>query len=135
MIFDPNLAEQVQDLKRIKPFDKMKLSSFSGDEAAKNIEGLLGLRELVCKEVRKPRPILAMGGGALCDLVGFLASELKSELILLPTTLLAQVDASLGGKTAINFDPYGKNLIGSFLSCKADLLFKVLAKDLTGKGA
>ncbi len=59
--------------------------------------------------------ILALGGGALSDLAGFCASTYLRgiKLVLLPTTLLAQVDASIGGKTAINLD-CGKNLAGSF---------------------
>jgi len=60
-------------------------------------------------------PILALGGGVVGDLAGFLASTLLRGLpfIQLPTTLLAQVDSSVGGKTAINTEQ-GKNLVGSF---------------------
>ncbi len=59
--------------------------------------------------------LLALGGGVVGDLGGFLASILLRGIpfIQLPTTLLAQVDSSVGGKTAIN-SPVGKNLIGSF---------------------
>jgi shikimate kinase/3-dehydroquinate synthase len=59
--------------------------------------------------------IICLGGGALSDMVGFAAATYLRGLrtIYLPTTLLAQVDASLGGKTGINIDA-GKNLIGSF---------------------
>lgn len=59
--------------------------------------------------------ILAIGGGALSDAVGFAAATYLRGVVwgVLPTTLLAQVDASIGGKTAIDL-PQGKNLVGAF---------------------
>lgn len=64
--------------------------------------------------------LIALGGGVTTDLVGFVASIYMRgiSLILIPTTLLAIVDAAIGGKTAID-TPYGKNLIGSFYHPKA----------------
>ena len=60
--------------------------------------------------------IIGIGGGAVCDVAGFAASIYKRgiKFINIPTTLLAQVDSSIGGKTGINL-PQGKNLVGSFL--------------------
>ena len=59
--------------------------------------------------------VIAFGGGVIGDLTGFAASIFKRgcEFIQIPTTLLAQVDSSVGGKTAIN-NRYGKNLVGAF---------------------
>lgn len=59
--------------------------------------------------------LLALGGGVIGDLAGFAASSLLRgiDFIQLPTTLLAQIDSSVGGKTGIN-SRHGKNLIGSF---------------------
>ena len=70
---------------------------------------------LLAQEVERKDHVLALGGGVIGDLVGFAASMLKRgcRFIQLPTTLLAQVDSSVGGKTAIN-TPAGKNLVGAF---------------------
>ncbi len=70
-----------------------------------------------CAQIGLPRDgvILALGGGVISDLAGFAAATWHRgvDFIPLPTTLLAQVDAAVGGKTAINH-PSGKNLIGAF---------------------
>jgi 3-dehydroquinate synthase len=65
--------------------------------------------------IDRQTPVLALGGGVIGDLAGFAAATLLRglPLVQLPTSLLAQVDASVGGKTAINHDT-GKNLIGAF---------------------
>jgi 3-dehydroquinate synthase len=59
--------------------------------------------------------VIALGGGVLCDMVAFAASVFMRGIrfLLMPTTLLAVVDASVGGKTGINYSGY-KNIIGSF---------------------
>ena len=73
------------------------------------------LDQLLVLEVERGDHVVALGGGVIGDLVGFAASILKRgcRFIQVPTTLLAQVDSSVGGKTAINASA-GKNLIGSF---------------------
>ena len=70
---------------------------------------------LLAREVERGDHIVALGGGVMGDLTGFAAAILKRGcgFIQVPTTLLAQVDSSVGGKTAINSSA-GKNLIGAF---------------------
>jgi 3-dehydroquinate synthase len=70
---------------------------------------------LLAEEVERGDHVLALGGGVIGDLTGFAAAVLKRGcgFIQLPTTLLAQVDSSVGGKTAINTGA-GKNLVGAF---------------------
>lgn len=78
--------------------------------------------------------LIALGGGVTTDLVGFVASiYLRGiDLILIPTTLLSMVDASIGGKTAID-TPFGKNLIGSFYFPRAIVMDLDTLKTLPGK--
>ncbi|MBP7074644.1 MAG: 3-dehydroquinate synthase [Rhabdochlamydiaceae bacterium] len=84
-------------------------------ESSKSIQIIEKLAcELVQKGYGRDTVIVGLGGGMICDLAGFLASIFCRgvPLILIPTTLLAMVDASIGGKTAVNV-PEGKNLLGS----------------------
>ena len=73
------------------------------------------LDALLALEIERGDHVVALGGGVIGDLVGFAASILKRgcHFVQVPTTLLAQVDSSVGGKTAINTRA-GKNLVGSF---------------------
>jgi 3-dehydroquinate synthase len=79
----------------------------------RHLESLLD--SLLALEIERGDHVIALGGGVIGDLVGFAASILKRgcHFVQVPTTLLAQVDSSVGGKTAINTKA-GKNLIGSF---------------------
>jgi 3-dehydroquinate synthase len=85
-------------------------------EAAKSWTVLAQVMDwLLAEEVERGDHILALGGGVIGDLTGFAAAILKRGcgFIQLPTSLLAQVDSSVGGKTAIN-TAAGKNLVGAF---------------------
>ncbi len=85
-------------------------------EATKCWDNLIRVTDwLLALEVERGDHIIALGGGVIGDLTGFAAAILKRgcQFIQVPTTLLAQVDSSVGGKTAIN-TPAGKNLVGAF---------------------
>lgn len=111
-----------------------KIKTLPAGESTKSFEHL----ETICDWLLKNKPdrkttIIAFGGGVIGDLVGFAASIVLRGInfIQVPTTLLSQVDSSVGGKTAIN-SKYGKNLIGAFYQPKlvlADIgLLKTLPK-------
>lgn len=85
-------------------------------EEQKNFHGLESLlEELQQRKLSRSSEILCIGGGALSDLVGLAASLFKRGISysIAPTTILSLIDASIGGKTAIN-TKYGKNLVGTF---------------------
>jgi 3-dehydroquinate synthase len=85
-------------------------------EQTKSFEGLAELSDrLLSHELDRKDMVVALGGGVIGDLTGFAAAIYKRgvDFIQVPTTLLAQVDSSVGGKTAID-TPQGKNLIGAF---------------------
>lgn len=89
-------------------------------ETSKSFASLEGLLEqLLTLNPERKTTLIALGGGVIGDLVGFAASILLRGVpfIQIPTTLLAQVDSSVGGKTGIN-SAHGKNLIGSFYQPK-----------------
>ena len=85
-------------------------------EETKSFEGLAELSDrLLALNLERGDMVIAFGGGVVGDLTGFAAAIYKRgiDFIQIPTTLLAQVDSSVGGKTAID-TPRGKNLIGAF---------------------
>ncbi len=85
-------------------------------ESGKTLETVYSLyNELASHSATRADAVLALGGGVVGDVAGFVASTFKRGMRLsqLPTTLLSQVDSCLGGKTGVNLT-YGKNLVGSF---------------------
>lgn len=97
-------------------------------EKSKNLEQYSSILDFILRDgVERKTPLLAVGGGVIGDLSGFIAATALRgiPLIHMPTSLLAMVDSSIGGKTGINHVT-GKNLIGSFYQPKAvyaDLTF------------
>lgn len=89
-------------------------------EKHKNIEQwTLMMDALMASKLSRNEPVIALGGGVVGDMTGFAASCYRRGIpfIQIPTTVLAQVDSSVGGKTAINH-PHGKNMIGAFYQPK-----------------
>lgn len=78
---------------------------------------------LIQNKHHRDTTIIALGGGVIGDIAGFAASTYQRgvKFVQIPTTLLAQIDASVGGKTAINH-PMGKNMIGSFYQPQAVII-------------
>jgi 3-dehydroquinate synthase len=85
-------------------------------EGSKSYAGLEQVSEaLISAKIERNDLVIALGGGVVGDLAGFAAAILRRgvDFVQVPTSLLAQVDSSVGGKTGIN-SPHGKNLLGAF---------------------
>jgi len=116
--------------KRIPGAQASRTVLFNDSEAEKNLATL----ELLCRALNRAGAdrravIVAVGGGVVGDVAGFTAaSYLRGvKLVQIPTTLVAQVDSSVGGKTGVNL-PGGKNLVGAFYPPKAVIAdFEMLA--------
>ncbi len=110
-----------------------RIVTFPGGEEHKTIESYLAIaRELDAFPIhRRDEPIIAIGGGVLTDVVGFVAGSYRRSVphIKVPTTLMGYVDASIGIKTGINFNGR-KNRLGSFEPPKRVLLDKAFLKTL-----
>jgi 3-dehydroquinate synthase len=119
VVTDETVAKQhlqtLLDALRAKKIDPRPIILLPG-EGTKSFNGLEKLTsELLATGVERGGVIVALGGGVVGDLTGFAAGVLKRgiDFIQIPTTLLSQVDSSVGGKTAINARE-GKNLVGLF---------------------
>lgn len=102
-------------------FDDIQFNVIPRGEQSKSVDQWKSsLDAILGKGTERTTPLLAIGGGVTGDLAGFVAaSALRGiPLIHMPTTLLAMVDSSIGGKTGINHN-VGKNLIGSFYQPQA----------------
>lgn len=89
-------------------------------EKYKNFETLISILDKASElKMDRKAAFIALGGGVIGDITGFAASIYRRgiDFVQIPTTLLAQVDSSVGGKTAVN-NAYGKNLIGTFYQPK-----------------
>ncbi len=135
LVTDPWVEQNLLD--RFRPeLDKLspEWTHFvvSGGEAAKSFNGIEQLlNDLLDAGIDRDCVLLAFGGGVVGDVGGFAAALMMRgiELIQVPTTLMSQVDSSVGGKNAINTG-HGKNLIGTFLQPKIVLNDVSLLKSL-----
>ena len=110
-----------------------RIITFPGGEENKTVDAYLGiLYELDSFPIhRRDEPIIAIGGGVLTDVVGFIASSYRRSVphIKVPTTLMGYVDASVGIKTGINFNGH-KNRLGGFEPPLRVLLDRTFLKTL-----
>lgn len=101
-------------------------------EQSKNFDNYKRVIDFLCeKEFTRKDSIVALGGGVVGDLTGFVASTYLRGInyVQVPTTLLSAVDSSVGGKTAIDVEK-GKNLVGAFYSPKAVIIDSEIIKNL-----
>jgi 3-dehydroquinate synthase len=95
---------------------RVNVASVPAGEAAKDIAVAARLWSWLAEnQIGRTDCVVGIGGGAACDLAGFVAASwLRGvRVVLVPTTLLGMVDAAIGGKTAVDI-PEGKNLVGAF---------------------
>jgi len=107
-------------LQRLKCEQKFIITIPDGEEYKNTASVERILQQLFSSKLDRKSTLIALGGGVISDITGFCASiyERGIDFINIPTTLLAQVDASVGGKTGVN-NRFGKNLIGSFYQPRA----------------
>ena len=113
----------------------LSILPFTASEKNKSIKTVnFYLEKLLSKNFNRSDLIIAMGGGITGDVAGFISSIFKRGInfINIPTTLLAQVDSAIGGKTGVN-SIYGKNLIGSFYQPKLVIIDTSLIASLPKK--
>lgn len=119
-------------IKDISGIDESRCLVIGSGDTHKNTDTLIkAWTFLLDGKATRHSLLINLGGGMPCDLGGFAAATFKRgiDFINIPTTLLAQVDASVGGKTGINFKGY-KNEIGSFMQAKQVLIDINLLKTL-----
>lgn len=124
-------ASILSSLKRLKrPI--IELSIPEGERSKSLLQAKRCWQQMAACGVDRQAAVLAFGGGVICDLTGFVASCYMRGLdsFYLPTTLLAMVDAALGGKTGINL-PHAKNAIGTFHPPKQILIDPVCLATLS----
>src|SRR5882672_9583869 len=100
----------------LRPSKGSAIHLFDDAESAKNLRSVEQITRSLCRAgADRKSLVIAVGGGVVGDVAGFAAaSYLRGvELVHIPTTLVSQVDSSIGGKTGVNL-PEGKNLVGSF---------------------
>lgn len=120
--------EKVKKLFGLKLFEALKKAGFKASlisvppgEKTKNLNAARGvLEKMAGAGLKRDGGVIALGGGVIGDLAGFVSSVFMRgiRLIHIPTTLLAMIDSSLGGKTGVDLEA-GKNLVGTFYQPRA----------------
>ena len=102
-------------------------------ESTKTLDTVFNLYNFLLEnEASRSDMIIAFGGGVIGDITGFVASTFKRgiKFLQIPTTLLAQVDSAVGGKTGVNLNG-GKNLVGTFYQPSAVIVDVTVLKTLS----
>ncbi|MEO9946032.1 3-dehydroquinate synthase [Paraglaciecola sp.] len=120
-IVEPLYYTQVETALIGYEVNKIVLPDGEQHKSLKSFE--LVITQLLEMSAARDTTLIALGGGVVGDLTGFVAASFQRGMpfIQIPTTLLSQVDSSVGGKTAVNH-PLGKNMIGAFYQPKAVLI-------------
>ena len=114
IIVDSKVSKKIDKI--IKNKKNVFLIKVKGSEKLKSINSYWKIiSKLLQKKIDRSSTIISIGGGTVGDLCGFISNTILRgvKFSLIPTTLLSQVDSSIGGKNGIN-SKYGKNLIGTF---------------------
>jgi 3-dehydroquinate synthase len=104
-------------------------------ESHKDMTSLMKIFDhLMAEHVDRSATVIALGGGVIGDMAGFAAAcyQRGVDFVQVPTTLLSQVDSSVGGKTAINH-PLGKNMIGAFYQPRAVIIDMLVLRTLPAR--
>lgn len=114
----PLYLEKLQEAFSERRVDTYILPDGESQKNLSSYEAIVG--ELLTKRHNRATTLIALGGGVIGDVTGYVAATYQRgvNFIQIPTTLLSQVDSSVGGKTAVNH-PLGKNMIGAFYQPKA----------------
>ncbi len=117
IVTNPTVSEfHLQYVKKLISSHELSVCTVPDGEKYKNMQTIdLILNHCFEKRLDRKSILIALGGGVIGDMTGFAASMYQRgiDFIQVPTTLLSQVDASVGGKTGVN-NKFGKNLIGAF---------------------
>lgn len=123
IVTDSNVGKLFADVVKKeleKVFEYVIIHTFPAGEASKNVETVNGVYEvLIQNRFDRHDLLVALGGGVVGDLTGFTAATYLRgiDFIQIPTSLLSQVDSSIGGKTGVDFLQY-KNMVGAFYQPK-----------------
>jgi len=116
LIYDSGLKKYKSDLVKKISNKNIILVPVVAKETSKNISQVIKIYKTLSKQkVDKKSVLVALGGGVIGDIAGFVASTYLRGVpfVSVPTTILSQVDSSLGGKNGVRLDR-GKNLVGTF---------------------
>jgi len=132
LLVDKNVDELYKD--QLPPFPKILIDAHEKNKSLETVKKIFD--ELVKHKADKAVWLVGMGGGIVCDITGFVASVYMRGVpfALVPTTLLAQADAAIGGKNGVNFEGI-KNMIGcitqpQWILCDSELLRTLPLKEV-----